>query len=256
MVTNSTKFAPDDILACFRRLCAGAGRQGLIGLAPAEGVHLLTEQHGYLKERLRSLGSPDRFTAASLALLYHDHEMQAIPGRWTATRTGADGWNDYAGAYEEVNGALDHVAESLAARFGGIAEQPTLAGWVDKVGHVSEYSPHCISHRVFAEAAGLGWRGRHSLIVTPEAGPALRLATVFLPGSLVEAGVDLPGCGDCRACLEVCPILGKLGDHREGCRRRIDALGLDAEVCGICVRVCWEQVRARSVGGQPQRQLD
>lgn len=151
------QIAPDDILERFQRLCAEAGRQGLIGLAPAEAVQLLAEQRRYLKERLRSLGSPHRFIAASLALLYHDHEIQAIPVTWTAARSGAEGWNDYARAYEEVNGALNHIAGSLVARFGGIAEQPTLAGWVDNVGHVSECFPHCISHRVYAEAAGLGW---------------------------------------------------------------------------------------------------
>jgi len=144
-----------------------------------------------------------------------------------------------------VNDALNRVAVLLVERFGGVAEQATVTGWVGKVKHVTEYFPHCVSHRAFAEAAGLGWRGRHGLIVTPEAGPALRLATLFIPGSVTPEPRELTGCGDCRACLDVCPILRKGSDYREACRHRINGLHLRAEVCGICVRVCWERIRSR-----------
>ena len=114
--------------------------------------------------------------------------------------------------------------------------------------HVREYFPLCVSHRAVAEAAGLGWRGLHGLIVTPEFGPALRLASVFLPARIEAPPRRLGDCGSCRACLDVCPILRKgtkmadPGAYREMCRRRIDLLALSADVCGICVRACWEAI--------------
>ena len=55
----------------------------------------------------------------------------------------------------------------------------------------------------------------------------------------------LERCTSCGACLEVCPILRPAEGYRERCRRRLKALGLEDEVCGICVRVCWGGVRGQ-----------
>jgi epoxyqueuosine reductase QueG len=272
-----------DIEDHFERLCTEAGRQGVIGFAPVRGVCLLPEQSQRLQQKLSaapanagpSTGRDAGFSAVSLGLLYHEPEIMAIPATWQNKKAGSERWNNYARAYQELNRILDHISSSLATEFGGVAEKATIEGWAGKVQHVGDYFAHCISHRAFAEAAGQGWRGRHGLIVTPEAGPALRFATVFVPYSLRTPSLDrrgeyrarsqareLAGCGDCRACLDVCPILRKTGpaesagrrtspadsagastsDYREACRRRIHALGLVADVCGICVRVCWEHI--------------
>jgi len=234
----------DEIERSFQQLCVEAGRQGIIGFSPVEVVRLLPAQARYLQQKVKALQRAGSVTAISLGLFYHEHEILAIPAVWRSKTLLGDRWNDYADAYHTVNDALDRVAAVLAHQFGGVAEQATIAGWTGKVKHVTEYFPHCVSHRAFAEAAGLGWQGRHGLVVTPEAGPALRLATVFIPGSVPQRHKELAGCSDCRACLEVCPVLREAGDYREACRRRIRALGLGAEVCGICVRVCWDRLRA------------
>jgi epoxyqueuosine reductase QueG len=283
-----------DIERRFECLCAEVGRHGVIGFASVEGVRLLAEQGRRLQQKLstfparpaknagRSSGNTGRSaagggaepSAVSLGLFYHEPEILAIPAIWQSRKASSEHWNDYARAYQELNRTLDYVSSSLAAEFGGVAENATIEGWTGKVQHVGDYFAHCVSHRAFAEAAGLGWRGRHGLIVTPEAGPALRFATVFIPypprtGRGMEYRVpsqarELAGCGDCRACLDVCPVLRKTAsadrgerpergpsggnagrstsDYREACRRRIHALGLAADVCGICVRVCWERV--------------
>jgi epoxyqueuosine reductase QueG len=233
----------DQIERHFQQLCAETGRRGIIGFSSVGQMRLLPEQQQYLQAKLHALGPVSKIAAVSLGLLYHEQEILAIPAGWRTKPSPDDRWSDYVHAYEELNRLLSHFSTVLTERFGGIAEQATLAGWGVHIGHVREYYPHCVSHRAFAEAAGLGWRGRHSLIVTPEVGPALRFATVFVPGSVHSRQRELTGCGDCRACLEVCPILRGADDHREPCRRRFATLGLGAEVCGICVRVCWEQVR-------------
>ena len=224
----------------FRRLCERAGRQGVIGFVPVEDVKLLPEQSAYLRRKLDGLGAWSDITAVSIGLLYHEAEILAIPDGWVGKPPKDGRWNQYARAYTELNRLLNDVASQLAERFGGVAESPTVEGWVEQVKHVNDYWPHCVSHRAFAEAAGVGWRGRNGLVVTPEAGPALRFATVFIPQRLSPESRALPGCGDCRACLEVCPILRPEEGYRERCRRRLGALGLEDEVCGICVRVCWE----------------
>lgn len=284
-----------DIEHRFAGLCTEVGRCGVIGFAPLEGVRLLPEQSRRLQEKLGALARPSECSAISFGLFYYEREVLAIPATWRR-KAAHERWNDYARAYRELNRTLDHVSTAIAAEFGGVAEKATIEGWAGTVQHVGDYFAHCISHRAFAEAARLGWRGRHGLIVTPEAGPALRFATVFVPYRVPSAKRELAGCGDCRACLDICPILRKIGpadfansatpqiprrtrsaaaknagrstgdtesssdsgnaghrvpppfergstrDYREACRRRIDALGLAADVCGICVRVCWESV--------------
>jgi epoxyqueuosine reductase QueG len=233
----------EQITYAFQRMCAEVDREGVIGFANTAKVRLMPEQQRYLEEKLRVLGPTKDFTAVSLGLLYHEEEVTAIPAQWRARPSPDDRWGEYAQAYEELNRLLDRIVSALANSFHGVAEQATLAGWGARISHVSEYYPHCVSHRAFAAAAGLGWRGRHSLIVTPEAGPALRFATLFIPENVQSQRRRLAGCGDCRACLDVCAFLREIDDHREPCRRRLNALGLGAEVCGICMRVCWEQIR-------------
>ena len=228
----------------FGRLCERVGRQGVIGFTSVEGVKLLPEQSVYLRHKLEELGPWSDITAVSIGLLYHESEILAIPAGWVSKPPEDGRWNQYARAYTELNRLLNHIVSQLAERFGGVAESPTLEGWVEQVKHVNDYFPHCVSHRAFAEAAGVGWRGRSGLVVTPEAGPALRFATVFVPQRLSPDNRDLPDCGDCHACVEVCPILRPEEGYRERCRRRLKALGLEDEVCGICVRVCWEAVNS------------
>ena len=246
----------------FRRLCEQAGRRGVIGFVPVEDVRLLPEQSAYLRRKLDGLGPvlseacPELcrraegpwsdITAVSIGLLYHEPEILAIPAGWVSKPPEDGRWNQYARAYAELNRLLNDVAGQLAGRLGGVAEGATLEGWVEQVKHVNDYFPHCVSHRAFAEAARVGWRGRNGLIITPEAGPALRFATVFVPQRLSPDNRHLPGCGDCHACLEVCPILRQEEGYRERCRRHLGALGLEDEVCGICVRVCWEAVQKKS----------
>ena len=237
------RISKKDIEGEFRRLCEQVGRRGVIGFSSVEGVRLLPEQSAYLRRKLDGLGEWLDITAVSIGLLYHESEILAIPNGWVSKPPEDGRWNQYARAYTELNRLLSDVASQLAARFGGVAEGPTLEGWVEQVKHVNDYFPHCVSHRAFAEAAGMGWRGKSGLVVTPEVGPALRFATVFIPQRLSPESRDLPGCGDCHTCLEVCPILRPEEGYRERCRRRLKALGLEDEVCGICVRVCWEAVQ-------------
>jgi epoxyqueuosine reductase QueG len=242
-----TTTSRDRIQERFAELCAEAGRCGVIGFTPVDGVTLLPEQEQYLRQKLAGLGQLADITAVCLGLFYREPEILAVPADWTARPEPDDRWNEYARAYGELNRTLNRVSATLGAEFGGVAEQATMAGWAGQVQHVQDYFSHCVSHRAFAEAAGLGWRGRHGLIVTPECGPALRFATVFLRGRTPRTARDLRGCSDCRACTQVCPVLSAGGEYRETCRRRLHTLGLEDEVCGICVRVCWDRFQTSEV---------
>ena len=63
-----------------------------------------------------------------------------------------------------------------------------------------------VMERPLAEKAGLGWTGKHTLILNSEAGSWFFLGEIFTFLPLPMDQPDQPNrCGDCTACLKVCP---------------------------------------------------
>lgn len=57
-----------------------------------------------------------------------------------------------------------------------------------------------------AEKAGLGWRGKHSLLINKEAGSWFFLGELFIDLPLpIENENTFEGCGKCVACITLCP---------------------------------------------------
>ncbi len=107
-------------------------------------------------------------------------------------------------------------------------------------------------HKTAATSAGLGWIGKTALFVSPQFGPAVRLATVFTDLEL-PAGepVVTSGCGGCRECVDACPagcgrdVVWRPGMAREelfdagACRHHMTSFtSVEAEICGICIAAC------------------
>jgi len=150
-------------------------------------------------------------------------------------------WNVYAEEYNRINSLLNHICDELASMLGGISFKATVEGIA--VSSVEEYYPMAkMSHRVAAEHAGVGARGKCELIVTRQNGAAVRLATVVTSQKLPSDRKVKDLCGDCRACLDACRILlrkERLKDYRQFCMKKIRALNLRYEVCGVCVKACY-----------------
>ena len=152
-----------------------------------------------------------------------------------------DTWNIYSHWYTYLNNSLDKTSKRIAKEFKGIPITATTTGMASKINHVSEYFPTVVSHRVHAENAGIGWRGKNSLIVNPRYSCMIRLSGVITEIPLVKTNKVQEGCGDCTSCEEACTYLknrAKLEDYREQCRVYLDNLGLDEEVCGKCIKAC------------------
>lgn len=110
------------------------------------------------------------------------------------------------------------------------------------------------SHKMAANLAGLGWIGKSCLLVTPEMGPRVRWATVLTDAPLKATGKMMEGrCGNCRQCVEICPVLAFTGEPfraSEPREKRYDVVkcehyfaemrAKDEEmgVCGLCLYVC------------------
>ena len=95
-----------------------------------------------------------------------------------------------------------------------------------------------LGHRVFTDSApvlevelasrsGLGWRGKHTLALSRQAGSMFFLGEIFVDMALPP---DLPvgaHCGSCNACIAVCPTQAIVGPYRLDARRCISYLTIE-----------------------------
>lgn len=94
-----------------------------------------------------------------------------------------------------------------------------------------------------ARAAGLGTFGKHSLIITPDFGPRVRLACCLTEATLEPAkGNPSHECGNCRLCLENCPSQA-LAEPPAGEAYAINKFACSAfrkasDACVECLRLC------------------
>ena len=157
--------------------------------------------------------------------------------------------------YRQVNSLLDQMALaiSLTLQEDGMQTLPIPASQI-----VDWSVPRGdIDHRRVAMKAGLGWIGRHGLLVTPEYGARQRLITILchekpeLPPALLTTR-ELPkdGCGKCRACISKCP--GKaISDTPEqlnvkACHEVCADFSkrlVGVRICGICIKQCRPKAR-------------
>lgn len=221
--------------------------EGVFGVANFNSVYqeLLPIQQAKFKElcQLQFQEFMQQGSIISVGIAYPESIIDCIDVRHNGIIDKAR-WNVYAREYQKLNRLLNDISRDLATHFGGISIPATLEGFANEVNHVEEYYGHTISHRVGAEYAGLGWRGKNELIVHEQYSCALRFASIITTLPLLQGIKKESLCGNCRACLETCSILKKkshLKNYRENCRKYIIALELDDEVCGKCIWACYRQ---------------
>jgi epoxyqueuosine reductase len=93
-------------------------------------------------------------------------------------------------------------------------------------------------HRVFTDSApvlevelasksGIGWRGKHTLVLNRDAGSMFFLGEIYVDLPLPLTAPAEAHCGSCSACIEVCPTRAIVAPYRLDARRCISYLTIE-----------------------------
>lgn len=115
--------------------------------------------------------------------------------------------------HDLIKGKLKRLASRFAARTGS-----EVKVFVDT-------AP--LMEKPLAAAAGIGWQGKHTNLVSREFGSWLFLGAILTEMPLPPDEAETDHCGSCRACLDICPTTAFPAPYRLDARRCISYLTIE-----------------------------
>ena len=201
--------APDAIPQAAGRLAAfvAAGRQG---------------QMGWMSERMSWRGDPlalwpEARSVIMLAELYtpEGDPLAALAAKDRAAVSCYAQGRDY---HDLVKKRLKRLGRWLIAAAEKVSLPAEIKVFVDT-------AP--VMEKPLAAAAGLGWQGKHTNLVSRDLGSWFFLGAIFTTLDLPKDEPEADHCGSCRACLDICPTAAFPAPYQLDARRCISYLTIE-----------------------------
>jgi len=229
------------------------------------GTMAYMARHGMRRARPAEL-VPGTLSVIAVRMDYLPRDDQASPERDEDERDAwrADAWSMIdrplaANVAHYAHGRDYHKV--LRARLQRLADR--IADAIGPFGHRVFTDSAPVMEVDLAQRAGLGWRGKHTLLLSRDGGSMFFLGELFVDLALpVDEPID-DHCGTCTRCIDVCPTQAILAPYTLDARRCIsyltiehdgpipeefrEAMGNRIYGCDDCQLVCpWNRFAQRS----------
>ncbi len=180
----------------------------------AEGLH---GTMGWLEKKAERRESPSALwpEARAVVMLGMNYGPDTDPLKTLAERDRAT-ISVYA-RHRDYHDLIKGKLKRIAGRFAAYA-QSDVKVFVDT-------AP--LMEKPLAEAAGIGWQGKHTNLVSREFGSWLFLGAILTEVPLPADEPEADRCGTCRACLDICPTNAFPAPYRLDARRCISYLTIE-----------------------------
>jgi epoxyqueuosine reductase len=197
-------------------------RHGLMRARPAELVpgtlSVITARMDYLPQALPKTGSHSMnnpqnqtTTPGNDAHLLMQHELSRLQQPGEAVISVYARGRDY---HKVMRQRLQQLAHQLQAAVG-------------PVGHRVFTDSAPVLEAELAVKSGLGWRGKHTLVLHRDAGSFFFLGEIFVDMALTVTEPVSDHCGSCSACISACPTQAIIAPYQLDARRCISYLTIE-----------------------------
>jgi epoxyqueuosine reductase len=180
---------------------------------------------GYMQSHGMKRARPDELVPGTVSVITArmDYLPPGTPTDWVARETARSAQPGEAVVSVYARGRDYHKV--LRSRLQKLQER--IAQAIGPFGHRVFTDSAPVLEAELATRSGLGWRGKHTLVLNREAGSMFFLGELFVDFALPETPAVSAHCGQCTACMDLCPTRAIVSPYRLDARRCISYLTIE-----------------------------